>query len=165
VLSSNKVSFQERTIKKRLAAIIIGLILLIGGFITLFVYRKSTRLPLPTPPTPQISKLAEYHSVGGFAGFRDHLVIYSNGTASNLDDVTGKQKDFQVETELFNQLKEFTTKLGKFTYEDKGFPGGADNLYTKIILYGQAANEKQPTEEEQITIQRTLLSILNQGRI
>jgi len=106
--------------------------------------------------------LAEYHVVGGFPGYCDHLVVYTNGEASVLNNCAHKQKDFQVESEKIKQLTDLFQQFSNFSSENKGSKG-PDGLYTKLIFYGQGSN--QPKQEQKTIIMQLMNSILTQGKL
>lgn len=149
-------------LSRRLAGFILVLMFLFGlGF---WLYRGTARLPLPVKIT-SADKLAELHLVGGFGGFRDHLVVYGDGNASLLNDRNQSQKDFQVDSEKLGELKGFAGQLGKFSYESSDNPGGPDNLYEKLVFYGKGPVSNQP-DQKQVDLLRALLnSILVQGKL
>ena len=110
-------------------------------------------------------RLAEFHLVGGFAGFCDHLVVYVDGSASLFNECSEKQKDFQVGAEAFNQLVAMAAEYGPFSHNNEDNPSGPDSLATQLILYGQGTAAQQPNEEQRDALLKLLTSILIQGRL
>lgn len=142
---------------------IVGILLSATGVLGFIAYQNFIKpLPLPKSST-SADKLVEYHQIGGFAGFRDHLVIYKDGSAAVLDEFTNNQKDFQIKSEELAQLMDMVSQFNRFSYNNEGSFKGPDSLYRKLIFYGQGPN--QPEQEQKDTIIRLINSILIQSKL
>jgi len=149
--------------KKVWKSLIVGLSLLVIGALGFIAYQNFIKpLPLPKPST-SAGKLAECHLVGGFAGFCDHLVVYTDGSASIFNDCANEQEDFQVKSNVLNQLMSFSQQFSRFSSESEDNIEGPDSLYTKLIFYGQGS--EQPEQEQEDIIIRLINSILIQNKL
>lgn len=139
------------------------LLLAFAGGAGLVIYRRT----IETPPSSEENsatpdKLAEYWLTGGVGGFCDHLIVYADGSAKISNDCADEQEDFQVAEEAFGRLNSFIEQFSQYSYEHEDNPGGPDNLYTKLIFYGQGSD--QPNQEQKDIIIQLMNTTFAQGK-
>lgn len=169
--------------KNRLLTIFqILLFLLMAGAITFLGYqnyqlrKQISQIQILPKDSTSACRLIEYYRNGGFVGYCDHLIVYTDGSASIFDDCKNEEKDFQVKPETLNQLTSLSQQFSSFFSENEDInqksgqaeqkdiviipEDSPDSLYTKLIFYGQGSTKVKKEQED--AIEQLIYSILDQ---
>jgi len=162
--NTDMISNQRKSPKTPLFYVALVVFVAFFGAAGFILYQNQTK-PFSSVSPGSAEKLAELYLVGGIAGFCDHLTVFEDGSALVINDCSGEQKDFQVEVEVFEQLKSFAMSLAPFTYNHNDNLGGPDDLSTKLVFFGRKSTANQPNKAQRDNVFRLVSSILSQSRL
>jgi len=138
---------------KNLSLFLILLILSLTALTSLLAYQNQAL------KSQLQDKLVEYRLIGGFAGFCDHLVVFSNGQSEYTNECSSQKATLQIESSHLQQLQSLKSQIGFYKYENEDNPNGSDSLGEQLIFYGQKPNTKP--NENQILLLRQILTKIN----
>ncbi len=118
-----------------------------------------TRRPGNTAP-----ELAKLQLSGSILGFCDQLIVRRDGSATNLNDCTKQQKDFEMNAQDLERLRSVVDQFGPYIYTTPSSFKGTDPIYIQLHLFGRGPTNAQPDQEQTNALVELLRDILIQSR-
>lgn len=111
-----------------------------GGYFVRDFVNSGKNVPLPDTSRVQIpvnkSKIVEFSVGGGFVGYCDKLIIYSNGNAFYQDDCRKKEKELNIDPKRLEELISLKDKYKSGSQGGEEDFKGPDTMSSKLVFYG-----------------------------